>query len=396
MVPMSLVGVDLEQFARDPYATGIQRVLQQLATHWPVDVADVEFVVPTDTGSFTLLTATQAAALLALPFTEHASPEPGYDANHHLRQQVAAMIDGFRANAGTPKVTLAQLVSRYDAWLLPEVSYLPSVLERLEIFSQCVPTSMVGYDALPMTEPSNYRFVPGSGAHVSEYFRRLATVDAVACISEWSRGQILNRLRRGPALVTTVAHPGGDHLAVRAAGAPSSRPVFARLGTMEARKRPLEILRGFLRAVDDGLDAELLFIGNPSASAEAINAEVRAAVASGAPVRWVTGASDGEVYDLIAESEVFLSIGIEGYGIPVLEAIRLGTPVLFDGIQPAGELMAGKGAHRVDAHDEDAMAAMFLEWGKPGALEALHASLQPDAVPTWKSFTDGVVRVCAP
>ena len=52
------------------------------------------------------------------------------------------------------------------------------------------------------------------------------------------------------------------------------------------------------------------------------------------------------MHDLVNTSSAFLSIGIEGYGIPVLEAIRLGTPVLFDGIQPAGDLMAGSGAQR--------------------------------------------------
>ena len=108
------------------------------------------------------------------------------------------------------------LLSIYDAWLLPEVSYLPSVLRRFELFARCVPTVMIGYDALPMTEPANYRFRPGSSAWVSEYFRHLATADAVVCISDWSRDAILGRLRRDPALPITVAHPGGDHLAVRA------------------------------------------------------------------------------------------------------------------------------------------------------------------------------------
>ena len=56
------IGIDLEQFIRDPYATGIQRVLQQLALHWPAEIP-AEFVVPDDMGRYLLLTPEQAAAI---------------------------------------------------------------------------------------------------------------------------------------------------------------------------------------------------------------------------------------------------------------------------------------------------------------------------------------------
>ena len=385
---MSTVGVDLEQFIRDPYATGIQRVLQQLALHWPQDIK-AEFVLPHDDGTFSLITPAKAADLLTLPFTSADG--------HELRQQVAATVQTHRNDKDVPRVRLGQLVSLYDGWLLPEVSYLPSVLERLDVFARCMPVTMVGYDALPMTDPANYRFVPGTGANVSEYFRRLGTVDAVVCISDYSRMAILDRLRRDRTLRTSVAHPGGDHLPARPpkAAKDGRRPQFLRLGTMESRKRPLEILRGFQRAVRDGLEAELVFIGNPNASAQAVNDEVTAAIEAGYPVTWVQGASDAEVYDLVHAGDAFLSIGTEGYGIPVLEAIRLGTPVLFDGIQPAGDLMTGRGARRVPALTEDDLAAMFAAYGADGGLDEVRAELQAIDVPTWADFAAAVAHEAA-
>ena len=48
---MTTVGIDLEQFISDPYATGIQRVLQQLAINWPDGETKAEFVVPNKRGS---------------------------------------------------------------------------------------------------------------------------------------------------------------------------------------------------------------------------------------------------------------------------------------------------------------------------------------------------------
>lgn len=381
---MTHVGIDLEQFVTDPHGSGIQRVLQYLAKAWPQDGMTAEFVVPWD-GGHALLTREQSAELLTIPFL----PRGG---EHDLREPVLARIAEF----DPVPLTQAELLDVFDAWLLAEVSYLPSVLRRFEAFAERVPTVMVGYDTLPMAEPANYRFRPGVAPWASEYFRLLATAASVVCISAEARDSILRDLRRDPALPTTVAHPGGDHVPVRDAQ-PHQRPVFVRLGTLEARKRPVEIARAFREARQLGGidDAELLFIGGHSHSDEGINRAIRAEVESGG-VRWIEGASDAEVADLVHESSAFLSIGVEGYGIPVLEAIRLGTPVLFDGVQPAAELMVGRGAQRIEAMHHDALVREFHTWAEPGRLAALQAERDPQAVPTWADFARGVADAVRP
>jgi glycosyltransferase involved in cell wall biosynthesis len=385
---MTYVGIDIEQFIRDPYGTGIQRVLQYLAKEWPSVEVQADFVIPNPArgGEYLLLQPEQAVALIGLAF-EHREPD----------DDVLGIVHAFVADRVQSRdytiVKLGDLVSLYDTWLLPEVSYLPSVLERFEIFCRCMRTVMIGYDTLPMTEPANYRFKPGNSAWVSEYFRLLAVADDVVCISDYARDSILDRLRRDRALPIHVAHPGGDHLASRSPKAPA-KTRFTRLGTLEARKRPVEILEGFKQAIDQGLDAELLYIGKKSSSDEAINQAIQGAITDGYPVLWVQGASDAQVYDLVHESSVFLSIGIEGYGIPVLEAIRVGTPVIFDGVQPAGELMIGKGALQVPCDSTQTLAAMFARFGNTNALATVQSELSSEQVPTWSSFASQVAQAC--
>ena len=383
---MSTIGIDLEQFVRDPYATGIQRVLHQLAMNWPNDMAVAEFVVPVG-DRFGLLNSAQATELLAIAFTPR---EAEVDLRDH--------VNDYLLNTVTTTVPLGDLLSIYDAWLLPEVSYLPRVFERLDVFHRCMRTTMIGYDTLPQTHPANYRFVPGSAVWVSEYFRWLSTIESVVCISEYAQTSILDRLRRDRTLATTVAHPGGDHLAIRAGNPPADgEPTrFIRVGTMEARKSPQEILAGFRAARAAGANAELVFVGRASSSDDAINDDIRLAIRQGLPVTWIEHAADEQVHDIINGGSAFLSIGIEGYGIPVLEAIRLGTPVLYDGIQPAGDLMAGSGAQRVAAGGVDELAQMFTHYSEPGELAGLRADLTPGAVPTWGSFARGVVAAARP
>ena len=377
------VGIDIEQFVVDPYGSGIQRVLQHLAREWPSDRVQADFVVPIG-DRFGLLTPDQAAEVIGIAFRPR---EDDQDLRFLVRDALAE-IDPVLVKPG-------DLLAIYDSWLLPEVSYLPSVLERFELFAKGMPTAMIGYDTLPMSDPANYRFKPGAAAWVSEYFRHLASADTVVCISDYARDSILGRLRRDPALAIGVAHPGGDHVQARPPASPQ-RPVFARLGTLEARKRPVEILSAFRRAVvDRGLVADLLFIGGASASDEGINRAIRTAIDEGLPVRWVRGASDAEVDDLVHGSSAFLSIGTEGYGIPVLEAIRLGTPVLFDGIQPAGDLMTGHGAVRVAGLSEDDLVDTFVRYGDPSALAALTAQIDVEAVSTWAQFATVVAEAVA-
>jgi glycosyltransferase involved in cell wall biosynthesis len=371
------LGVDIEQFVTDPYGTGIQRVLHQLALNWPADVP-ASFVVPFE-GGFGLLTPEEATGLLALPF---APRDPETD----LRD----LVNAYLAETVTVRVQLGELLAVHDGWLLPEVSYLPSVLQRLEIFERCMPTAMIGYDTLPMTQPANYRFVPGTASWVSEYFRHLTRVDSVICISDYAADEITGRLRRDLRKTTIVAHPGGDHIAVRVPrvreeGAPVR---FLRLGTLEARKQPVEILAGFRRAIAQGANAELVFIGKPSASDQSINDTIAAAIEERLPVTWITHADDALVYDELHRADVFLSIGIEGYGIPVLEAIRLGTPVIYDGVQPAGEIMEGRGARQLSTGGTDEMSRAFAS---ASAID-LAEELAPESIPTWRDFTAAVAH----
>lgn len=382
---MTHIGIDIEQFTRDPYGSGIQRVLAELARHWPSGLATAEFVVPVDRG-FGLLTPDQAAQLLDLAFEQR---QDGQD----LRERVARQI----AEANPVVVRPGDLLSIFDSWLLPEVSYLPSVLERFTTFSRCMPTAMIGYDVLPMSEPANYRFAPGTAAWVSEYFRHLATADAVACISEHSRQEIMGRLRRNPVLITSVVHPGGDHGEhdrVTRDERLNSPPMFLRVGTLEARKHPREILAAFRTASDDGLKAELVFVGAPSASDEAINQDLMRATTEGIGVTWSQGASDDEVQRLIQRADAFLSIGVEGYGIPVLEALKLGTPVLYDGIQPAAELLEGRGARHIEAMSPGDLSRALAYWSEGDRLRVLRSEIELNSVPTWADYAEGVVRTC--
>ena len=386
---MTRVGVDLGQFIADPYASGIQRVLQYLARDWPSDKVAADFVIPFANG-YLIAAPQQAAALFDDAFAAE-SPT-------HVRSLVSKRVEQLADEC--LHVKLGTVVSIYSRWLMPEVSYLPDVLERLRIFHESMPVTMIGYDALPMTDPANYRFVPGTNAQVSEYFRALTRAHSVVCISDYARDSILSRLRRDPTLSITVAHPGGDHVSHRATSTVPKRLdadasiTFLRVGTMESRKMPREILEGYLVARDRNPHMRLTFVGNPSASDASINSAVRDAVQADVGVTWIEGASDEVVWNQMQAADLFLSWGVEGYGIPVLESSMLGTPTLYSGIQPAAQLMDGKGARSLGGIDTlDVVKALF-EWSRPDQIRALTSEIDRQAIPRWHDFVNHVAEQC--
>jgi hypothetical protein len=364
-----VVGIDIEQFFLDPFASGVQRVLQYLAKEWPADLP-ARFVIPR-ADHYKLLTPDQAYSLISIPFD---SGITGLDLGRTVTEHVHELE--------TETCSENELMSMFTTWFLPEVTYEPSVLRRFESFQQRVPTAMIGYDVLPMTHPGNYMFTPGTLANVSEFFRLVASTDTLICISDYAKDSIMETLRRNPNKRTTVAHPGGDHIPIRTKEPQSSTTKsLLRLGTIEARKAPLEILEEFERAVTGNLnlDIELHFVGKPASVDIYLNDAIEKAIARGLPIRWTQGATDAQVMQIIQGSDVFLSYGTEGYGIPVLESIRMGTPVVFDGIQPAGEIMEAHGAHR------SPLERVFTH-------QVAHSVSESDQalVPTWKNYVQSV------
>ncbi len=372
-----MIGIDLGQFALDPFGSGVQRVLQQLAHHWPED-APAEFLVPTDAG-FGALDSTGAYQLLSTTFESR-------PADHEAPALIANRARSLFVN----ELSHDRVLQRYSSWLVPEMTYDQGNLHRIRVLQESMPVCMIAYDALPMSHPENYHFTPGTHGNVSEYLRILRDAQTVVCISEFSRQQMFDVLRRDRSNTTEVAHPGGDHIPVSDPSNPPTRPMFLRVGTMEARKHPVEIVKSFASATDDGLEADLVFVGSPSRVDVAINAAVQRAIDSGYPVRWITNATDAEVVEFMGAATAFLSYGIEGYGIPVLEAIRRGLPALFDGIQPAGDIMEGRGAIRVPLGSDATVWRNAIEQ----AAEA-RSQLDPHGVPTWNDFARDVARACA-
>ena len=195
----------------------------------------------------------------------------------------------------------------------------------------------------------------------------VAVADAVVCVSEFTRDELVELLGVSPERLRIV--PNGVDPVFTPAGERAEGDYVLAVGTLEPRKN----LEGAVEA------------------ARLAGVELRVAGAVGwggvAVDGWVGEPSDGELAMLMrgARCLVYPSL-YEGFGLPVLEAMACGTPVVTSR-GGATEEVAGGAAVLVDPRDPAAIAAGIEEAAR--RREELVAAGRARAAPfTWGRSAD--------
>ncbi len=169
----------------------------------------------------------------------------------------------------------------------------------------------------------------------------------------------------GPVPQGIVAHLGTIPPVVVDAEVPEGllpeRPYFVTVGTIEPRKNHALLLDVWENL---GSDAPMLLIcGSRGWNNDAVFARLDA-LGPEARVREVAGLSDGALASLVkgAQGLLFPSHA-EGYGLPAIEALQLGTPVMCSNMATFREILANK-AQYIDDSDHKLWEEYVKEWSQ--------------------------------
>lgn len=214
------------------------------------------------------------------------------------------------------------------------------------------------HDLLPFSADARYK-----GLHQA-YLRMLTRLCArrartVITVSEYSKTQLCARLDLEPARIQVVYN--GLNAPFRAAD-PPSESFFLVLGGLNSDKRVDLALKGFRHFLDGRRDARHeLVVAGPDQGARAELEALAHRLNLGARVRFLGQVSETEKARLIAGCMGMVMMGrSEGFGIPVLEAMRVGRPSL---VANAGALpeIAGRSGVVVEPDDPRQVAAGLEE-----------------------------------
>jgi len=229
--------------------------------------------------------------------------------------------------------------------------------------------AVVVYDLLPWRHPE--WFPPGMQARFADWLQRVvAPADQALCIS----GAVADELRAMLAasdvgrVPRIGVFPLGADLQVPTPPReclPARRPGRLRwlmVGTIEPRKGHAQALQAFEILWSRGIEVELVIAGHPGWKVEDLLARLRSHPERGGRLHWLESVEDPQLAAAYRDCDVLLMASQgEGFGLPVVEAARLGLPVLARDL-PVFREVAGEGADYFRGDDGVALATAIQHW----------------------------------
>lgn len=337
------VVVDVHDASRQPFTTGIQRVVRSTLGHWTAES-------PLDLVAWTPdLSAPRA---LSAGERDLALGRPGASPSAPARTELVVPYGG----------AFAMLEIATDRG---RATRLRTIAE----FSGCWCVA-VGHDCIPITSAETTGAgMPGAFAR---YLAALAEFDVIATTSTSSHAEFDGWRRMlagagvtGPRLrqvgLPVAADPeaaGADAERARAELGLGDLPVVLAVGSHEPRKNHLALLHAAELTWRTGARFALVMVGGNAWNADDFQRVVAERRADGRSIVTVAGASEDVVQSLyrLARFTVFPSIN-EGFGLPIVESIAHGTPVVTSDYGSMRQLALGYGGLLVDPRDDHALAA---------------------------------------
>ena len=200
-----------------------------------------------------------------------------------------------------------------------------------------VTLGVIQYDVVPLTHPETT--TEYMVATFRDWVGECATfADFYACISQTTTNELTRVLQQQyPWRQVTPADifnfPLGtflpDHRSMDRATPPKDTWNFLAVGTIEPRKRYDIILDTFNQLWRHKPDLLLTVVGKAGWKTDDVTERVRDLQRRGAPIVWLDQASDAELQAEYAKATALIAASDqEGFGLPVLEALSFGTPVI--------------------------------------------------------------------
>jgi alpha-1,3-rhamnosyl/mannosyltransferase len=199
------------------------------------------------------------------------------------------------------------------------------------------------HDLQPLDEPLNFSLIKRRylGWALPRSVRR---ADLVVAISDQVRRRIIDQLGTDPSRVVIV--PIGAGSVATNPAEPSDPPTILYPAVTHPHKNHLMLVEAFTRLADHHPTARLVLTGGPGTA----EAEVANAVAASRHGDRITRTGRIPAADLAARLATAIVVAFpstyEGFGIPVLEAMAAGVPVLVADGTPAADLVADLFANR--------------------------------------------------
>lgn len=273
--------------------------------------------------------------------------------------------------------------------LRPDVVFCP--MQTMGSWGRRYPLILTLHDLIYYEHPEPPGFLPAPVRVLWRLYHRaywpqrvlLNRADVVATVSHTTRWLMSEkRLTRRPVRIVGNAPQGGREPRPAAAGAEKT---LLYMGSFMPYKNVETVIAGMGYLAD--YELHLLSRISP-----ARRAELESLIPAGARVVFHGGVSEEDYEALLRRTTALVSLSrSEGYGLPLVEAMSLGTPVVASDI-PIFREVGGAGASYVDPDSPADFAAAVRALEAPGAWEAASAQARAQAATfSWDASAEALL-----
>jgi glycosyltransferase involved in cell wall biosynthesis len=216
------------------------------------------------------------------------------------------------------------------------------------------------------------------------YLRLLRSTQRLAFISKATRCDYAQRVMRGRGVDGPVLALGCDGLGLARQTFTPDRRGFLCIGSIDGRKNQDRVLRAFQMLWAQGHGIPLTIVGNAFAQ---IDASAFEAARAHPLFGWHRHADDETVRDLLnsARGTVYAS-ELEGYGLPPIESLHVGLPVICAASVPSLADLSSAGQVRLVQVTPEAIADAVLTLSDDATAARLWDEARRLTLVTWNTF----------
>jgi glycosyltransferase involved in cell wall biosynthesis len=373
--------IDVSELVENPIATGIQRVVRKLLTHWPSHV-DAELVYY----------AHELRALVSVPGAVlslvSGVPPLSEKSLTKLKQQIRSLKSARQCVVAlTPGTTI----------LVPELFYDHM---RVKFYHSIVHTGscrvfLIIHDMLPLTAPSAFNLNTDAVNAIMPYFSLFTTVHGHCYTNEAVRKEVHERMERGHPRKREdiVILPGADALEIERQTYSPGKGDLLCIGSFEGKKLQERVYAAFKRVRLTHI-RRLIFLGAlPSRPMKQLD-ELLTSCDAGVLI--VDRPTDRDItrYMKSAIGTIFVSPN-EGFGLPPIESLYAGIPVIAYGAVPSIRNSELGGVLRLAEPTVENIAEGLLQFDTPQVCQQLWADAAKNRLGTWKDFAHSVAAWAA-
>jgi len=346
-----------------------------------------------------------------------AGPAPGHGFDPRYRLFVADAGQAFNFNLPPPGPNFSWATSRItERWLarlwyrLRLPLYIQSWTGPLDLFHAAdffLPPVKAGTRTLVTVHDLSYvrepqTTMPGMSRHLNSWVpRSVARADHVIAVSEATRQDLIELYHTPPEKVSVLYHgvsarfrPVQDTMTLRAIRRKYKlgyQPFVLSVGTIQPRKNYPALIRAMAQIAPP---VSLVIAGSKGWDYQTVFDEVdRHGLAE--RVHFTGFVHDTDLPALYSAATLFVYPSLyEGFGLPVLEAMACGTPVIASNRSALPEVV-GQAGLLVDPQDKTALAAAITQLLHDDSLRhrLAQAGLKQAAKFTWPAMAQQLVKL---